>query len=66
MQSLVGKTIKHNKNGDCELVLSFHADNNSVETKSWLMMEDTLLREYTINGRQCGVLEHVENGEWVE
>ena len=65
MQLLVGKVIKHNKSGDRELVLSFHADDNSVETKSWLMWGHTLLSYYTINGSRCGVFEHLDNGEWV-
>jgi hypothetical protein len=40
--------------------------------KVWLAGELTsisteeLLRGFTINGKACGVLEHFENGEWVE
>ena len=66
MQLLVGTVIKYNKNGDRELVLSFHAEDNSVETNSGIVMEFTLLMDYTINGHPCGVFEHLENGEWVK
>lgn len=32
---------------------------------AWIQADD-VLRLYTINNKPCGVLEHLENGEWVE
>ena len=67
MQGIVGKVVG-NERGGMFLVTTFIADDGGkVCVDSIAYKADALLYCYTINGKPCGVLEHLsENGEWVE
>lgn len=69
MKALVGKVIEDRHNA--HLVIGFikpdPAENLSAFIRAgqcWIAA-DKLLTGYTLEGAQCGVLEHIENGEWV-
>ena len=38
----------------------------AVDIDNMWVRPDDVLKDYTINGSPCGVLEHLENGEWVK
>lgn len=65
MKALVGKVIE-DKDGDCYLIYKYDATDNTVETSSCFVTDCYLLKDYTLDGKPCGVLEHLENGEWVK
>lgn len=65
MKSLVGKVIEYN--GVAYLVTMYDSQTNDVLIGNGdLLSETTLKMYYTIDGKPCGKLEHLENGEWVE
>lgn len=71
MKALVGKVIEDNYSAHLVigLIKPDPAENVSCHVRasqSWLA-SDKLLQQFTIDGRPCGVLEHLnEKGEWVE
>lgn len=67
MKALVGKVIVENKSGDTGLVIGYCNRKESVYAGRNDFAAALLLSDYTIDGKPCGVLEHLnENGEWVE
>lgn len=66
MRGLVGKVIE--RNSSAYLVYSFAHDDleTTVSIEGKYLSENTLLKDFTIDGKPCGVLEHLENGEWVK
>ena len=65
MRGLVGKVIEFDV--FAQLVLMYDGKDNAILAGDgdWIS-ESTLLKDYTIDGHPCGVLEHLEDGEWVE
>lgn len=68
MQELIGKVVVDNEHGNMFLVTAFVAvDEGEVCVDGVVYNADDLLECYTINGKPCGVLEHLnENREWVQ
>lgn len=69
MKALVGKVIEHKK--DLHLVTNYlndTADNEPVVCvgTNWRDAKGLIEHNYTIEGNPCGVLEHLEDREWVE
>ena len=67
MKALVGKVIKTPK--DIAMVLGYSGERNKVcvATMDNYFAAGTLLDVgATLDGKPCGKLEHLENGEWVE
>jgi hypothetical protein len=69
MRELVGKVIEDNHNAHLVigLIKPDPAENVSCFVRagqSWIT-SDKLLQKFTIDGKPCGVLEHLEDGEWV-
>jgi hypothetical protein len=65
MQKLVWKVLELDGNRD--LVISYDEDSESVYADAmWMNSDDLLSNGYTIDGKPCGFLEHLENGEWVK
>ena len=66
MKALVGKVIE--RHSSAYLVISYAHDDlgTTVYIEGKYLSADNLLRDFTINNAPCGVLEHLENGEWVE
>lgn len=65
MRSLVGKVIEWK--GDAFVVTAFSKERMVVVFDSIHHTAEDLINDcYTIDGSPCGVLEHIENGEWVE
>lgn len=66
MKALVGKVITL-PDGAVALCTAYSAQNNLViiDNTSWKPYSLIALG-YTIDGKPCGVLEHLENGEWKE
>lgn len=66
MRGLIGKVVG-NEHGNIFLVTAFVADDGGeVCVDGVVYNADDLLECYTINDKPCGVLEHLENEEWVE
>lgn len=69
MKALMGKVLEQ-KNGDAFMVTAYtpqlEKDVCAVDIDNMWVTPDDVLKNYTINGKPCGVLEHLENGEWVE
>ena len=69
MKALVGEKVMNNE-GNIYLCTAFikenHTCNAAVDIDSWVTAGGLQEYGYTINGKPCGVLEHLENGEWVE
>lgn len=70
MKALVGKVIENWHHA--HLIIGFikpdPAENLSAFIRAgqcWIAA-DRLLSDYTLDGKPCGVLEHLENGEWVK
>lgn len=65
MEPLVGKVLHHDTGS--YLVTAFEKRWNQVKIEGvWRDVEE-LMKVWTwFNGEPCGVLEHLENGEWVE
>jgi hypothetical protein len=65
MKALVGKVIGWENN--LELVISYNAADGDVYVdQMWCSAKYLMDNEYTIDGKPCYVLEHLEKGEWVE
>ena len=67
MKALMGKVIE--KGPSMHIVTGFENvfDNECmVHVNGCLYGANDLLRQFTINNKPAGVLEHLENGEWVE
>lgn len=67
MQGLIGKVVS-NEHGNMFLVTAFVAvDGGEVYVDGVVYNADDLFECYTINGKPCGVLEHLDDkGEWVK
>ena len=65
MKALVGKVIEFD--AFAQLVLMYDGKDNAILAGDgdWIS-ESTLLKDYTIDNKPAGVLEHLENGEWVK
>lgn len=67
MKALVGKVVEHGNNR--YLVTSYLEGGEGIIylriCESW-ETEKSIMNNYTINGKPCYKLEHLENGEWVE
>lgn len=66
LRGLVGKVIE--RHSSAYLVISYAHDDlaTTVYIEGKYLFADNLLRDFTIAGKPAGVLEHFENGEWVE
>lgn len=66
MKALLGKAIE--RHSSAYLVISYAHDDleTTVYIEGKYLSADNLLRDFTINGKPCGVLEHLEDGEWVK
>ena len=65
MSSLVGKVLHHSTGA--YLVTAFENRWNQVKIESVWRDADELMKLWTwLDGKPCGVLEHLEDGEWVE
>lgn len=66
MKALVGKVITFT-DGAVALCTAYSVQNNIVIIDNTSWKPDSLINVgYSINGKPCGVLEHLENGEWKE
>lgn len=65
MKALVGKVVEFHDNRD--LVTSYDGEIDVVYADSmWMNSDELLAIGYTIDGKPCGVLEHLnDEGEWV-
>jgi hypothetical protein len=66
IKSLVGKVLSGNTFKFCALVLYTDGKSNRIETLHSDYCAEELAQSYNIDGEPCGVLEHLENGKWVE
>ena len=71
MRGLVGKVVTTSSGRHCTLVTAYKQEYSAIEPQvmlnKWLYATDLLNGGNTIDGKPCGVLEHLnENGEWVE
>lgn len=67
MKALVGKVLSQKSYDFRGLIHFASASGNSIEVSNFTYSSEELIgSDYTIDGRPCGVLEHLENGEWVE
>lgn len=65
MQKLVGKALELDGNRD--LVTSYDGESETVYADSmWMNADELLSNGYTIDGKPCCILEHLENGIWVK
>lgn len=64
MKALVGKVLRGDKFDYCALITYTEAE--MIETQHYTYTSDELIDGYTIDGKPCYKLEHLENGEWVE
>lgn len=64
MRGLVGKVVENGVRA--MLVLSYRKDLNKILTDDRSLYAEQILTDCTIDGKPCGVLEHLENGEWVK
>lgn len=66
MKALVGKSITLS-DGAVYLCTAWLAQDNVIVLGSTLWNSEDLIKDgYTIDGKPCGRLEHLENGEWVQ
>lgn len=69
MKALMGKVLER-KDGDAFLVTAYtpHLEKDlcAVDIDNMWVTPDDVLKDYTIDNAPAGVLEHLENGEWVE
>lgn len=69
MKALMGKVLER-KDGDAFLVTSYtpqlEKDLCAVDIDNMWVTPDDVLKDFTIDNALCGVLEHLENGEWVK
>lgn len=66
MKSLVGKIICGNDTNFRAMIVYADGVSGVVETIHYDYDAEELAQSYTIDGKPCGKLEHLENGEWVE
>jgi hypothetical protein len=74
MKELVGKILTHKQTGDLTLVTDFINEYDkdldyhysTVFAFGENYTDGDLMDDCTIDGKPCYVLEHLENGEWVE
>lgn len=66
MKSLVGKVICGNDTNFRAMIVYADGVSGVVETIHYDYNAEELAQSYTIDGKPAGVLEHLENGEWVE
>lgn len=70
MKALVGKVVTTSSGRHCTLVTACKQEYSSIQPQvmlnKWLYATDLLNGGNTIDGKPCGKLEHLENGEWVE
>ena len=65
MKKLVGKVLQYNT--DSYLVTAFENRLNQVKIESVWRDADELMKVWIcLDGKPCGVMEHLENGEWIE
>lgn len=67
LRGLVGKTIATKE--DCAIVTGYRGCENKIiltMEHNRYSAEELLKINATLNGKPCGKLEHLENGEWVE
>ena len=66
MKALMGKVIEHS--GDCMLVTAYSQERNFIIADSVSQTpKDLLDGGYAIDGKPCGVLEHLDdNGVWIQ
>ena len=69
--SLVGKIIKSDDD-EVSLITDYSPHSSEYNVAAiyfiggWSTADEIMKENYTIDGKPCGVLEHYENGEWVE
>lgn len=64
MRGLVGKVVKHNNS--FYLVTGYDQDcNKACVAGKWFSVNGIMLY-FSIDGKPCGVLEHLEDGEWIK
>lgn len=68
MRGLVGKVLTSNSRSTSFsfLVVYAEGDGSFIESYRFKYTAEELKDHFTIDGSPCGVLEHLENGEWVE
>jgi predicted kinase len=66
MQGLVGKVLHGNDFDFSALILYAEPNASTIETLHYSYTAEELKQNYTIDGHPAGVLEHLENGEWVQ
>lgn len=66
MKVLVGKVIEDKKTSDLRFVAGYCNRTERIYAGQNNFNADLLLSDFTIDGQPCGVLEHLEDGEWVE
>jgi hypothetical protein len=66
MMGLVGKVLRGNDTNFRALILYADATCEKIETLHYDYAPEELARSYNIDGNPCGVLEHLENREWVK
>lgn len=65
MKAMVGKVLSGDKFDYCALITYTEAE--MIETQHYTYTSDELINGYTIDGKPCYKLEHLnEKGEWVE
>ena len=66
MQGFVGKLLRHH--GFTELVFTYNEQDKTISTMCCISKNADWLMDYadTVDGKPCYVLEHLENGEWME
>jgi hypothetical protein len=67
MKALMGKVIE--KGPSMHIVTGFEnvfGNECMVHVNGCLYGANDLLRQFTINNKPAGILEHLENGEWVQ
>jgi hypothetical protein len=66
MRELVGKVIEHGDDA-CAVVHYSRKDGGTIFADGYTHTANELIETgYTIDGKPCGVFEHLENGEWVK
>jgi hypothetical protein len=68
MRGLIGKVLTSNSRSTpfSFLVVYAEGDGSFIESYRFKYTAEELKDHFTIDGKPCGVLEHLENGEWVE
>ncbi len=67
MKALVGKVLSQKSYDFRGLIHYASASGNKIDVSNFTYSSEELIgSDYTIDGKPCGVLEHLENGEWLE